>query len=376
VEVLRLDAVAFMWKRPGTDCQNQPEAHALLQVFRACTRIPAPGLLFKAEAIVSPERLMPYLGEGQATNKECELAYHNSLMVLLWSSLASRKATLMTGSLAQMPDPPSGTAWVTYARCHDDIGWAVSDENAASVGESGPLHRAFLSDFYSGRFPGSFARGATFQYNARTGDRRISGSLASLAGLELALERRDGAEVELAIGRIMLLHNLIFAFGGIPLIYMGDEIGMLSDRSYRDDADLAADNRWLHRPFMDWRAAGQRHEPGSIPGRLFAGLQQLAAARHRAGALHAQAPARAVWTHNEHVLGLIRSSPRGRLLVLANVSEQPQAPPPYRVRELGFGGPLVDRLTDRPVDGWGEIALAPYQAMWLEKRPEPDWASA
>jgi amylosucrase len=365
VEILRLDAVAFMWKRLGTDSQNQPEAHLLLQAFRALTRIAAPGMLFKAEAIVGPEELIPYLGKGRAAGKECELAYHNSLMVLMWSGLASRKANVLTHSLQNMPAIPSSSAWITYARNHDDIGWAVTDENAAAAGESGPLHRAFLSDFYSGRFDGTFARGATFQHNPKTGDRRISGSLASLAGLEVAMERGDGRAVQLAIGRILLLHNLIMAFGGIPAVYMGDEIGLLNDASYLEDPHLADDNRWMHRPAMDWELAGERHKVDSVPGQIFQGLQALIAARKRTPALHAQAPAQPVWTHNEHVFGLIRSSPRGRLLILANLSEQRQHVPAYRLAELGFSGPLLDHLDGRPVDGSGHVGLSPYQVMWL-----------
>ncbi|HFQ94266.1 MAG TPA: alpha-amylase, partial [Anaerolineae bacterium] len=165
VEVLRLDAVAFMWKRLGTDCENQPEAHAILQAFRAFSRMAAPGLLLLAEAIVPPPQLVPYLGQGEATNKECEIAYHNVFMVMLWSALAERKVALLTHALQQIPSIPSGTSWLTYVRCHDDIGWAVTEADAAAVGLDGYLHRAFLSDFYSGRFPGSFARGATFQFN-------------------------------------------------------------------------------------------------------------------------------------------------------------------------------------------------------------------
>jgi amylosucrase len=371
VDILRLDAVAFMWKRMGTDSQNQPEVHWLLQAFRALTRIAAPGVLFKAEAIVAPDRLIPYLGRGPAANKECELAYNNSLMVLLWSSLATRKANLMTYSIMQMPAVPSGCAWITYVRCHDDIGWAVTDENAAAVGESGSLHRAFLSDFYSGRFPGSFARGATFQYNPKTGDRRISGSLASLAGLEVALASKNRHEVELAIDRILLLHNMILAFGGIPVLYMGDEIGMLNDAGYLDDPYLADDNRWMHRPNMDWQAAEQRHDWQSIPGRVFQGLLALIAARKRTISLHAQADSYGVWTHNEHVFGLIRMSPRGRLLILANFSERPQTVPAYRLRELGFSGPLINQLDNRQIDGWAEVRMRPYEALWLEREEDP-----
>ncbi len=373
VEVLRLDAVAFMWKRLGTDSQNQPEAHTILQAFRALSRIVAPGLILKAEAIVSPPKLIPYLGRGPATNKECELAYHNVFMVLLWSSLAERRVTLMTRALQNMPPIPSGAAWVTYVRCHDDIGWAVTDEDAAEVGLSGPAHRAFLSEFYSGRFSDTFACGATFQYNPRTNDRRISGSCASLAGLQQALEREDPRAAESAIRRILLLYNLSFAFGGIPLLYMGDEIGLLNDPTYLEDPDKAGDNRWMHRPEMDWQRAAQRADWWSAPGRVFHGLTEMLATRRRTAAFHAQAGAHAVWTHNEAVFGLLRDSPRGRVLVLANFSERPQTVPGYRLHEMVFGGRLVDRLTRRVIDSAPGITLEGYEALWLTPEAEMEW---
>jgi amylosucrase len=182
VDVFRMDAVAFMWKRLGTDCQNQPEVHDLLQALRACSKIATPAVAHKAEAIVSPGDLMHYFGTGRRYGKVANIAYHNSLMVQTWSALASRDARLMTHTLRAYPPAPPSIAWGCYVRCHDDIGWAVTDEDAAAVGWSGGAHRAFLSDFYSGQFSGSFARGAVFQYNPTTGDRRISGSCASLAG--------------------------------------------------------------------------------------------------------------------------------------------------------------------------------------------------
>ncbi|MCA9971978.1 MAG: alpha-amylase family protein [Anaerolineales bacterium] len=366
VEVLRLDAVAFMWKRMGTDCENQPEAHAILQAFRALSRIAAPGLLLLAEAIVPPPQLVPYLGQGPATNKECEIAYHNVFMVMLWSSLAERKVALLTHALQQMPAIPTGTSWLAYVRCHDDIGWAVTDENAAAVGLNGFLHRSFLSDFYSGRFPDTFARGATFQFNPKNNDRRISGALASLAGLETAVAAQDWPAADLAVRRILLLHAMILAFGGIPLLYMGDEIGLCNDYRYADDPNHADDNRWLHRPPMDWAAAAQRHDWQSLAGRIFQGIRRAVQARKRTPALHAQAAAHAVWTHNEAVFGLLRDSPRGRLLILGSFSERPQTVPAYRLQEMGFGGMLQDRLTETPVAAWQDLVLEPYQCLWLQ----------
>ena len=367
VEVLRLDAVAFMWKRLGTDCENQPEAHLLLQAFRALCRLAAPGLLLKAEAIVSPPQLIPYLGRGVATNKECHIAYHNVLMVVLWSCLAERKAVLATKALQNMPPIPSGTSWVTYGRCHADIGWAITEEDAAEVGLDGYAHRTFLSDFYTGRYPGTFATGTTFQFNPKNNDRRVNGSMASLAGLETAVANANWSDVEMAIRRILLLHNIIFAYGGIPLIYMGDELGQLNDHSYLDNPDLAADSRWIHRPLMDWEKAAERHNPKTITGRIFAGLCQLIQRRKQTEVLHAETAVTPVWTHNDHVLGLLRRSPRGQLLILGNVTEEAQTVQRNRLHQLGFHGLLQDQLTQQPLPMRGDLTLEPYQAVWLSQ---------
>jgi amylosucrase len=174
IDVLRLDAAPFLWKRKGTDCQNQPEAHLLVQAFRALTRLAMPGLVLKAEAIVGPDMLAQYLGAHDRYRPECDLAYDNQLMVMLWSTLATRDVRLAEHALARRRPAPAPAAWVSYVRCHDDIGWAVSDADAAAAGLSGAAHRQFLSDFYAGQFPGSYARGEVFQANPATGDARIS----------------------------------------------------------------------------------------------------------------------------------------------------------------------------------------------------------
>lgn len=365
VEVFRMDAVAFMWKQMGTNCENLPQAHAILQAFRTLTAVACPGIIFKAEAIVAPQEVVPYFGTGRMAGKECEIAYHNSLMVLLWSMLAEQDVVLATHSLEKMPEIPESAAWVNYVRCHDDIGWAITDENAAAVGLNGFQHRSFLGEFYAGKYPTSWSRGSEFQVNPETMDRRISGAGASLAGLETAVAHNNAYEIELAIKRILLLHSVIFMSGGIPLIYMGDELGLTNDYSYTADPALANDNRWMHRPYMDWALAEQRHNPTTIPGRLFHGLQKLVHTRHHNHALHAEAHTTAVWTHNDKVFGLLRHSPRGRLLLLGNFTDQPQTIAGPRMDELQFGGPIQDLLTGREFVGRHNIYLQPYESVWL-----------
>jgi amylosucrase len=246
VEVLRLDAVAFTWKELDTSCENLPGAHLLIQAFNALARIAAPTLLFKSEAIVHPDDVARYIAPY-----ECQLSYNPLLMALLWEALATRDVRLLQRSMQRRFAISPQCAWVNYVRCHDDIGWTFDDQDAAALGIQGFDHRQFLNAFYTGRFPGSFARGLPFQYNPTTRDMRISGTCASLAGLEKALREETDAEVELAIRRILVMHSVILSIGGIPLIYLGDEVGTLNDYGYRTDPARAEDSRWVHRPAAD-----------------------------------------------------------------------------------------------------------------------------
>lgn len=364
VEAFRLDAVAFMWKRMGTDCQNQPEVHDLLQALRACARISTPAVVFKAEAIVGPDELVRYLGVGAHEGRVSDLAYHNSLMVQFWSALASRDARLATKVLRALPTKPSTTAWATYIRCHDDIGWAVMDEDAAAVGWEGRAHRSFLSDFYAGRFPGSFARGEVFQYVPWTGDSRISGTFGSLAGLESALETDDPDLVTAAIERIRMGHALILAWDGLPLLYMGDEIGLRNDWTYVAEPAHAQDTRWLHRPRMDWAAAEQRNRADTVEARIHADLRGLIAVRRACRHFHAAVPLEVIDGGDAALFTFRRDHPTGTLLSVLNFADAPRALP-AALLPATRSGVVVDLLagsrhrTDRPV------ALAARGVRWL-----------
>lgn len=364
VDVFRLDAVAFMWKRMGTDCQNQPEVHSLLRALRACARIAAPAVIFKAEAIVGPEDLAPYLGFGRNHGRECDLAYHNSLMVQYWSALATRDTRLMTHVLSAFPRKPATSSWATYIRCHDDIGWAITEADAEAVGWTGPGHRAFLSAFYAGEFPGTFAVGEVFQHNPATGDSRISGSFASLAGLERALDLGDPGQVDLAIARILLGHALIMGWDGLPLLYMGDEIGILNDRSYRLAPSLASDSRWLHRPRMDWPRAAQRHAGGPV-GRVFQGTRHLVRIRRTLESLHTSTPLEVLDLGDPALFAFVRVHPSGPLLAVHNMTETPRSLD-GRVLEMVGLDAAVDAISgDGPFLPAGPIALLPYAVRWL-----------
>ena len=358
VEVFRLDAIAFLWKRMGTACQNQPEVHDLTQALRTVARMACPAVLFKAEAIVGPTDLPAYLGVGPHAGKVSDLAYHNGLMVQIWSMLASGDARLASHALQQLPPPPSTTAWVTYARCHDDIGWAISDEDCWAVGLDPWAHRRFLSEWYSGSYPGSWARGLVFQQNVATGDRRISGTLASLAGLE--------AGDPDAPGRMLLAHAIVLGFGGLPVLWMGDELGLLNDAGWADDPAHAADNRWVHRPRMPWPTPPDHHG-------IAAGLRDLIEVRRSLPHLHSATPTEIWDPRDPGVLLVVRRHPVGPLLGAYNVTGQERWVDADVLHWLGLHTPgLHDALNDRrPELHEGAVPLAPYEAAWLFDRDRP-----
>ncbi len=360
VEILRLDAVAFIWKELGTSCENLPEAHLIIQAYNAIARIAAPALLFKSEAIVHPDEVARYI-----SMEECQLSYNPLLMALLWNSLATRNVDLLHHAMARRFATPEGCAWVNYVRCHDDIGWTFSDEDAQDLGINPFDHRQFLNAFYTGRFEGSFARGLPFQENPKTKDARISGTCASLAGLEKALQQETEEEVHLAIQRILLIHNVILSIGGIPLIYLGDEIGVLNDYSYRDAPDKADDSRWVHRPKADPARYAQRNDPKTIAGQIYKGIRELIKLRKSTPAISGDAPY-FLQTDNPHVFGYLRRSADRQLLILNNFSDQPQTIPGNILRLYGLGTVFKDVISGKTRRSNKDLILGPCQFVWLE----------
>ena len=327
VEVLRLDAVAFIWKQLGTNCENLPQAHTLIKAFNAVARIASPALIFKSEAIVHPDDVVKYI-----SLEECQVSYNPLTMALLWNSLATRKTNLLSQALASRFKLPQGTAWVNYVRVHDDIGWTFSDDDAAALGMNGYDHRRFLNEFFRGRFPGSFSRGLPFQENPATGDCRISGTCASLAGLEKALTEEGEKEVELAIRRILLIHGVILTVGGIPLIYLGDEIGTLNDYTYRDDPDHERDSRWVHRPRADWDRYKKRSNLHTLEGHIFNGFRTMIELR-KSNDVFAGGELEVIHTGRDSVLAFTRFHEGKRVVIFANFSETMQIIEPRIVNQ-------------------------------------------
>lgn len=353
VEILRMDAVAFIWKRLGTTCESLPEAHLLLRAFNAVLRMAAPSLLFKSEAIVHPDEVVEYI-----SLEECQLSYNPLQMALTWEALATRDPRMLQQALERRHTIPSGTAWVNYVRSHDDIGWTFADEDAAEFGIDGYPHRRFLNDFYVGRFDGTFARGVPFQENPKTGDARVAGTTASLAGIEAG----DAGGVD----RVLLAHSIALSTGGVPLLYLGDEVAQLNDYSYTDDEATAGDSRWVHRPERPVERYAQRADASTDPGRVFAGLTALISARQGTPEF---AGGTLVGFDAKHpsVLGFQRPGAETVILVLANVGDHLALIDPRTLS--GFLPSAIDVITGESVELVKGLALLPHGFRWLRVTP-------
>jgi amylosucrase len=253
--------------------------------------------------------------------------------------VATKKTTLLNIGIKSIPDNLERATWLNYVRCHDDIGWGFSDSDIIAAGYEPQLHRRFLVDYYTGKHAGSQAQGLAFGINKKNGDARISGSLASLAWLQTALEQNDPVAIDAAIKLILLLHSMIFSFGGIPLLYYGDAIGTLNDDSYLNDDSKSSDNRWVHRPTMDWGKAALRSQPGTVQFRIFSALKKMICVRKETSAFADRNNRQLLALDNTHLFAFSRfdqSLNNSRVLVIANFDTEPQSLALEPLRRLGF----------------------------------------
>lgn len=335
VDILRIDAPAFIWKEAGTTCQNLPGAHTLLRLFKQCVQVAAPGMALLGEAIVAPAEIMAYFGEGQYRGRECDVAYNATQMALGWDALATGDTRIMLAAQHLLRQKPRGTTWITYTRCHDDIGLGYDDYIIAAAGYQPYAHRQYLMEYYTGT-NGSPSSGALFSVNVKTGDARISGTLASLCGLENALVRRNDAAIALSIQKILLLQAHAIFLGGIPVLFYGDELGYINDYSFLNEPGKSYDNRWMHRPVIDWAKAALRNKEGTVEQLIFSGTKRLLALRKSLPAIADRS--NIVWLspHNAQVAGYIRKWKEQTICCLFNFGGNEALLTWYAFREKGI----------------------------------------
>ena len=321
VEVLRIDAVPYIWKQLGTTSRNLPQVHTIVRMLRIALECVCPAVVLKGEVVMAPKELAAYFGTPE--HPECHMLYNVSTMVNLWSALANGDTRLLKAQIDALDALPENCWFVNYLRCHDDIGWGLDEPQEWRLGIDPFRHKEFLYHFYEGSVPGSWSMGELYNYDAASGDARSCGTTASLCGIEKALYTHDKPSLERGIDRDLLMHKAMAFLRGFPMLNCGDEIAQLNGWDYKDDPDRVEDSRNLHRSKFNWRAAAKRNEPGTLQNRLWEGMAELR--QMRDDPCFAPDAWVTTWdTHNQSVLAIVRKAGDAVLLGLFNFSQADQ----------------------------------------------------
>ncbi len=356
VDAFRFDAIPHIWKEKGSSCKNHPHCHAIVEAFCHLTKLIKPEVVFISEAIVAPEEVMEFVSPSRTS-----VAYRPLLAASLWQALAMRDTRAMSYSLARWSDLPSGCEWLSYVNCHDDLHWVFSNRTLLEFDPNFDFlefYRQLLS-FYRNPDNSSFARGKIFQKE------RISGSTASLVGLEKALENKDREAVEKSINRILLLHSVILSIGGLPLLYIGDEIGTLNDYSYLQYDELKDDSRWVHRPKKNWfRDRMQLSSPYSPATKIFSGIKKLIAAR-KSSQIFSGHSMRTMFSERPELFSFCRRSDRSRFIYFGNFTPSPTKINIQEIETYNLKGEWFDMIWQTELSLSDQIILQPYEYKWL-----------
>ncbi len=319
IDVIRLDAVPYIWKELGTSCRNLPQVHTLSRMLRMVTEIVCPGVLLLGEVVMEPAKVAPYFGTPD--KPECHMLYNVTTMAATWHSLATGDASLLKRQMEAVCALPRDFLFLNYLRCHDDIGWGLDYPwLGRAFGMDEVAHKKYLNGYFTGKWPGSPSRGELYNDDPRLGDARLCGTTASLCGLEAAAEESDPSRMEQALARDLSLHAWMLSQSGIPVIYSGDEVGRFNDWSYKDDPGKREDSRYLHRGDFQWDLAERRTDPDTYQGRLFQGLRRLEKLRAEEPCFDAGAEVKAEKAGSPHVLALSRKLGDRELVCLFNFS--------------------------------------------------------
>ena len=322
VDVIRLDAVPYIWKMLGTNCRNLPQVHTLVRMMHLACDLVCPGTLLLGEVVMEPSKVVPYFGTTE--KPECQMLYNVTTMASTWHTVATRDVRLLRHQLQSVFQLPGQYLFLNYLRCHDDIGWGLDYDFLRRFGMEEISHKQFLNDYFTGAFPGSLARGELYNNDPKLHDARMCGTTASLCGVEGAEQKGDAAAWDLALRLDETLHAFLLSQSGIPIIYSGDEIGQLNDWGYRDDPDKAEDSRFLHRGSFRWEDAKKRSDPATRQGRLYAKLRQLETLRAEHPAFSAEADCWLLEPQNDHILAIGRYYRGEKLLALYNFDPEEQ----------------------------------------------------
>ncbi len=354
VDIVRLDAVPYIWKALGTTCRNLRQVHTLTRMMRIVTEIVCPGTLLLGEVVMEPSKVVPYFGTVE--KPECHMLYNVTTMASLWHTVATKDTRLLRHQLEQVFALPGQYTFLNYLRCHDDIGWGLDYDFLARFGQREVPHKKYLNDYLTGKWPGSPARGELYNDDPRLGDARLCGTTASLCGIEAAL--RGEADLSLALRRDQMLHAFMFTLSGVPVLYSGDEIAQENDYGYHGDPLRREDSRYLHRGKMDWQKAEKRHQDHTVENAVFSAIRRQESLRAEHPVFDSAADTWLLNIQNDQVLGIGRYYRGEKLLALFNFSDVEHAVP------LMDPSPFIDLWTGEEKSA-ELVRLAPGGFLWL-----------
>ncbi len=360
VDIIRIDAVPYIWKQLGTNCRNLPQVHSIVRMMRMICEIVCPGVLLLGEVVMAPDKVVPYFGTVE--KPECHMLYNVTTMATTWNTVATRDTRLLRMQMDIANRLPKEYIFLNYLRCHDDIGWGLDYLWLMQFGIGEVSHKKYLNDFLTGQYPDSFARGELYNSDPESGDARLCGTTASLCGIEKAVYERNEDSLERAIRLDLMLHAYMLAQSGIPMIYSGDEIGQENDYSYHENPGKREDSRYLHRGKFRWDLAKKRHQTGTVQQKLFDGIGKLEKIRSKYSIFDSGADVWTIDTWDNGVLGFIRANATEKLIVLLNFSEYDKT---AWIDE--DDGEYTDLISGRKMYARG-VNIPAYGAYWLYRK--------
>ena len=356
IDIIRIDAVPYIWKELGTSCRNLQKVHTIVRMMRMIGEIVCPGILLLGEVVMEPEKVVPYFGTPE--KPECHMLYNVTTMATIWNTVATKDTRLLEKQLDSVYHLPGEYTFLNYLRCHDDIGWGLDYDSLGGWGMDQVAHKQFLNDFFTGKYKESFSRGVLYNDDPVSKDARFCGTTASMCGIEEALEKQDEGKMDQAIRLDLMLHGFMLQQSGIPVIYSGDEVGALNDNHYKEDPEKAEDSRYIHRGQFDWKLTEKIQQEGTVQNRIFYGLRRMEEIRMEHEVFSSDALARTMDMEDDSILGILRTGETEEMLGVYNFSDAP--------KKVSLQETWTDLLNDETYDT--ELLLKPYDFRWMIRK--------
>lgn len=354
MDIIRIDAVPYIWKELGTSCRNLKEVHTIVRMMRMIAEIVCPSVILLGEVVMEPEKVVPYFGTVE--KPECHMLYNVTTMATTWNSIATRDIRLLKKQVDIVSRLPKQYTFLNYLRCHDDIGWGLDFDTMKQWGMEEPSHKRYLNDYFTGKIADSISRGELYNDDPVTQDARFCGTTASMCGIEAAGFEGNAEKMQTAIQEDLMLHAYMLTQSGIPMLYSGDELGQVNDYSYKEDAEKVSDSRYLHRGVFQWTLADKRKDLSTVQGKLFQMLNRLEQIRRQENVFSQEAEVYTYDVHNDSILGILREYKGERFIALFNFSESEQT---AWMQEEGIFRDLINgeitEMKDPVLKGYGFV---------------------